>query len=233
MPARFALLCAPLVLLGCGFPPDQYNGPVHRFSQSVELGKTEYTRTDIRMAAGELHVEGGSSKLLEADFSYGAESWKPSVHYSATGSHGQISIEQPGNVPTGNNEYRWDLRFNNDQPLDLTTHFGAGEAKMNLSNLTLKSLAINMGVGELDLDLRGTPKRDYDIRVRGGVGEATVHLPKSVGIKATAHGGIGDVDVRGLEKRGDRWVNPGHENDPVTIHLEVVGGIGQIHLLAE
>jgi hypothetical protein len=222
-----------LLLTGCAFPPDTYNGPPHHDSKSIELGKTEYTRADIRMSAGELRVEGGSPKLVEADFSYGADAWRPAVHYSATGSHGLLSIEQPGGVPASNNEYRWDLRFNSDQPLDLSTHFGAGEARMNLGSLNLKSLEINMGVGQLDLDLRGNPKRDYDVSVHGGVGEATIHLPKTVGIKATVHGGIGDIDVRGLEKRGDRWVNPDHEDAPVAIHLEVSGGVGQIRLIAE
>jgi hypothetical protein len=229
----FVLAAATVVLTGCGFPPDLYNGPTHHDSQSVELGKTESTRADIRMSAGELRVEGGASKLLEADFTYGAIASKPVLHYATAGSRAQVSIEQPGAVPVSNNDYRWSLRFNNDQPMDLTAHFGAGEAKMDLGSLNLRSLEINMGVGELNLDLRGNPKRDYDVSIHGGVGEATIHLPKDVGIKATARGGIGDIDVRGLEKRGDRWINPGRENAPVTIHLEVAGGIGQIRLIAE
>lgn len=90
-----------------------------------------------------------------------------------------------------------------------------------------------MGVGELNLDLRGKPKRGYDVRVHGGVGEATIRLPNDVGIKAEARGGIGQIEMRGLEKRGDRWVNAGHEDADVTIHLNVAGGIGAIRVLVE
>ena len=49
--------------------------------------------------------------------------------------------------------------------------------------------------GEVDADLRGNPKRSYDVRINGGVGQATIHLPKSVGISATAVGGIGEINV--------------------------------------
>jgi len=223
-----------LLLGGCGYPPDTHDGPVRRDTQSIELGKTESTRVTLRMGAGELRMSGGSPKLVDAEFSFNDPDGKPRMQYSATGSRGQLNIEQPGGMHTGaNREYRWDLRFNDTQPLDLEAHFGAGQAKLNLGSLNLRSVEVNMGVGELDMDLRGAPSHDYDVRVHGGVGEATIRLPKDVGIKAEATGGIGDIDVHGLEKRGGRWINPGHEDAKVTIHLDVSGGVGSIRLLAE
>ena len=117
--------------------------------------------------------------------------------------------------------------------MDLIAHMGAGEAHLNLGSLNLRSVDVNLGVGEADVDLRGNPKRSYDVQIHGGVGQATVHVPKTVGISAMAAGGIGDVNVRGLENRGGRWINPGHENGPVTIRLDVKGGVGQIDLIAE
>ncbi|MEP6962283.1 MAG: hypothetical protein ABI995_09395, partial [Acidobacteriota bacterium] len=66
-----------------------------------------------------------------------------------------------------------------------------------------------------------------------GVGQATVHLPRSVAISATAQGGIGDINVEGLEKRNDRWINPSQENNPITIRVEVKGGVGEIKIIAE
>jgi hypothetical protein len=56
-----------------------------------------------------------------------------------------------------------------------------------------------------------------------------------VGIVADAKGGIGGVDVQGLHKSGDRWVNNLYENgrDTPTIHVAVNGGIGSIKLRAD
>jgi predicted membrane protein len=97
----------------------------------------------------------------------------------------------------------------------------------------LRSVEVNMGAGQLDVDLRGAPKRSYNVRINGGVGEATVYVPRSVAVEATATGGIGEVSVSGLEKRGGYWFNPAHEHDPVTVRVDVKGGVGQIRLVAE
>jgi len=52
-------------------------------------------------------------------------------------------------------------------------------------------------------------------------------------ISATASGGIGDINVSGLEKRNGRWINPRSESAPVTIELDVHGGVGEIRIVAE
>jgi predicted membrane protein len=125
------------------------------------------------------------------------------------------------------------LKLNDTVPLDVALDLGAGEARMNLGSTNLRSVEVNMGVGEVTLDLRGKPARDYNVNINGGVGHAKVYLPSDVGVIATAKGGIGDINVRGLEKREGRWINTRHENAPVTIHLDVKSGIGQIEIIAE
>lgn len=83
------------------------------------------------------------------------------------------------------------------------------------------------------LKLRRKPTHDYNVDIQGGIGEATVHLPSSAGIVADAAGGIGNIDVHGLEKNNGRWTNAAYGHSPVTIHLDVKGGIGNITLTAE
>jgi N-terminal domain of toast_rack, DUF2154 len=198
----------------------------------LELDKSELTRVELKIGAGELRVAGGSSKLMEADFEYNVPGWKPQVDYHSTGVRSDIEISHPpGTVPHGKSN--WNLRFNDSALMDLVVQMGAGEAHLILGSLNLRSVAVNLGAGEVEVDLRGSPKRSYDVQLNGGVGQATVRLPKSVGISATAAGGIGEINVTGLEKRNDRWINPGHASDPVTIRLDVKGGVGQIDLVAE
>jgi len=207
-------------------------GQTEHETKVLELDKSELTRVELKMGAGEMRVAGGSPKLMEADFDYNVPGWKPQVEYHSTGVRSDIEISHPpGTVPHGNSE--WSLRFNDSVLMDLVVKMGAGEAHLNLGSLNLRSVAFDLGAGEVDVDLRGNPKRSYDVQINGGVGQATVHVPKSVGISATAVGGIGEVNVSGLEKRNDRWINPGHENAPVTIRLDVKGGVGQIDLVAE
>jgi hypothetical protein len=226
------LAAATLALSGCAINIDR-NRHLEHETQSIDLDKSEMVRVELKMGAGELNVDGGSPKLMDADFTYDIPSWKPIVRYNSSSFRGQLSVEHPRGSSGGTHvTYKWDLRLNNDVPMDIVAHLGAGQAIMNVGALNLRSVDVNMGVGEVRLDLRGNPKRDYTVNINGGVGQATVTLPNDVGVIANAKGGIGSIDVQGLEKRDGRWINPAHEHAPVTIHVDVNGGIGEIKLIA-
>jgi hypothetical protein len=203
-------------------------------TRSVELDKPDSVDVELEMGAGELRVDGGSAKLLDASFRFNVPAWEPIVDYQRGDGHARLKIQQPGHsISMGRTENTWDLRLNDTVPIALTAHLGAGEARLRMGSMNLSRIEINEGAGELDLDLLGAPKRSYDVYVNGGVGSATIRVPRSVAIEATAAGGIGDVKVRGLEKRGNSWYNPEHANDAVTIRLDVKGGVGEITITAE
>lgn len=233
--AILVMFLAALALAGC----DERNrraltGPPQHDTQTVELDKAEMVRVEMRMGAGKLTVDGGSPRLLDADFDYIYPESKPVVRYQASSFRGQLTIEEPSvHEPRAGSPYEWKLRLNNGVPLDVVTHLGAGNAEMNLGALNLRGVEVHMGVGNLDMDLRGDPKRDYNVEIHGGVGNATVRLPSSVGIVANARGGIGNIDAQGLEKHNGRWVNAKREDAKVTIHLDIRGGVGNITLLAK
>ena len=210
-------------------------GREERETKILELDKSELTRVEIRMGAGELTVRKGSTNFLDAAFDYQRPSWKPTVNYRSTGVRSDLEILQPSDTGGfGNTEYKWDLQLNEGILMDLVAKLGAGEAKMNLGDLTLRSVEMNMGAGEVNMDLRGKiPARSYDVHINGGVGQANVYLPRDVGIYATAQGGIGEIHVSGLEQRGNHWVNASKLDSPITIRVDVKGGIGEIRLVAE
>jgi hypothetical protein len=78
----------------------------------------------------------------------------------------------------------------------------------------------------MEVDLRGTPRRDYGVRIRGGVGEATVRLPHDAGIYAEASGGLGQVNVRGLHRENGYWVNDAYRSTAPKIRVDIQGGVG-------
>jgi hypothetical protein len=225
-----AMTVSLLTLIGCAEdwgPP----GPTRTETRSIDLDNSELVRAELKMGAGELRVRGGSPKLMDAEFTFNRPVMRPSVHYDASGFRGHLLVEEPSNVHHVNSNYRWDLRFNDDKPLDLIVNFGAGEGRLDVGELRLRSLEIHMGVGELRVDLRGMPKNDYDVSIHGGVGEATIYLPEGVGVVADAHGGIGGINARGLEKRDGRYVNDSYGHAKTTVRLDVHGGIGAINLV--
>jgi len=228
---KFAWIPVALLVIGCGEPA----GETRREQQSIELAGAQSGRVDLTMGAGELSVESGASKLVEAEFTYNLDRLKPTVEQRTSGNETDVVISQSGtgSFNFGNVVSRWDLRLNNGIPLDVVAKLGAGEAHMKLGDVTLRTLDIGIGAGEVHVDLRGTPKRSYSVDIKGGVGETIVNLPRTVGISATAAGGLGTIAMNGLEKRGDRWVNTGHENDPVQITVDIKGGIGEIQVNAQ
>ncbi len=225
------LVLSSLLLTGCerDFGPE---GAARTDMRDIELDQSEEVRVDLRFGAGELRVRGGANKLMEGQFRYSRLRGRPEISYDSTGSRGHLSIEQPAHFGGTSHGYTWDLRLNDSKPFDINVKCGAGETRLDLQDLTLRRVNVEMGVGELKLDLRGQPKNDYDVSIRGGVGEATVYLPEGVGIEADVKGGIGDIHARGLDKRNGRYVNDAYGRATTTVHLDVRGGIGQINLIA-
>ncbi len=98
----------------------------------------------------------------------------------------------------GDARNEWDLRVNDDVPLDLNVQLGAGESDLDLDSLTLTAPDLSMGAGETTVDLTGDYERDLAANIEGGVGEATVRLPGEVGVRVDAEGGLGEINPEGL-----------------------------------
>jgi hypothetical protein len=235
MNARYLpVLAVTLWLSGCMID-STHTSALQYDSNTVEMGAAESVQVNLNMGAGELRVTDGSQKLMRADFTYNVPSWKPAVRYENTGGRGILTVEQPGDHhgSLGNVKYQWNLQLNNKVPMDLKVSFGAGDARLDVGSLALRSVEVDMGVGQLQMDLHGAPKHDYEVHVRGGVGEATLRLPSDIGIWAEAQGGIGAINVRGLRKEGDHWESDSYARSKVKIKVDVQGGIGAVNLIAD
>lgn len=228
------LKCVPVLGAVCalaGCITMEHTGPMQHDYRTIERDGAELVRVNLKMGAGNLRVGSGTEKLARADFEYNVPAWKPDVQYS----NGTLRIAQPEghHGRMGNTRYEWDLRLNREVPIEMTINFGAGEARLDLGSLALRRVDVEMGVGSLQMDLRGNPKHDYNVRIRGGVGEATVRLPSDVGVYAEASGGIGEVSAPGLHHDGQRYYNDAYRNSPVTVRLDVQGGVGSIKLISD
>ncbi len=229
-------------------------GELQRITRSIERDDAdEEVRATIRMGAGELNIEGDSDldALMDAEFVYNVAEWEPEIEYAA----GRLSVKQPSSekLPFDDDvRYEWDLRFNDDIPLDLRVDFGAGDADIDLSSLavttvdiklgagdvdidaqgneTLERFELDMGAGDVKLDLRGAWTDDVDVTVQGGVGKTTLRLPSDIGVYVDVSKGIGSINADGFRIDGDDYVNDAYETSDVTLYVSVQAGIGQINL---
>jgi len=208
-------------------------GETVRESNTVALSKAEgveRVRVALELHAGELHVDSGAKELMEAEFTYNVSSWKPEVRFDRSGFRGTLSIKQGGSTATlGSARNEWRLKLNDVIPVDFSLRCGAGENRLNLGQLNLRDVDVHIGAGRVELDLTGRqPTHDYSVSVHGGVGEAVVRLPADAGVVATASGGLGEIEVDGLQKQGGEWRSGASGKGKSTIHVDVHGGIGKI-----
>jgi N-terminal domain of toast_rack, DUF2154 len=208
-------------------------GEMRTESQSVNLGDAKSVRVELDMGAGEITIGGDATNLLDAKFTYNVSAWKPEVKYEVSGGQGRLRISQPAGTRSnsGNRHNAWDLRLNNKVPMEIKLDMGAGQTELNLGTLSLNRLDVEMGAGEAIVNLIGHWKHDLTARIQGGAGQATVRLPRNVGVHVTAAGGIGSINVgQGLRKEGGAYVNDAYGKSPVTLNVDVQGGVGEIDL---
>ena len=233
-------------------------GDLQTKSETIELGDAESVSVEIEMGAGELDVSGGAGELMEATFTFNIDELDPEVTYSG----GKLMV-QHADVKEGIgtffdlDEYRneWDLRFNEDVPMDMTIDLGAGRTDLALGSLALSSLEMNAVAGDVDLDMSGSQalnqldfdmgagkvtfdltgdwQDDLDATIQGGVGDLTLRLPGDIGVRVEVDTGIGSVDTRGLTKDGDSYTNDAYGESDVSLLINIDGGVGKISLEVE
>ena len=221
-----AMVVAALWMIGCGM--SRPAGPVVHERQTIERGAATHARVEID-ECGRTGAEVGSAKLFEGDFDFNVPDLKPVIAYAVNGTTGTLKLSQGS--ASGSYENTWRLNLNESTPLDLDVTLSAGDAQPG--RLNLETLTVQLGAGDINVDLRGTPAKSYSVMVRAGAGDATIRLPASVGISVRTSGLIGDTNVSGLEKRDGRWINPRADGSPVTVDVQVQHGIGDLRLVAE
>jgi hypothetical protein len=246
-------MAALVLFAGCGEYVE--TGDLVVVERSLDRGAAESVEAIVEMGAGKLAISGGSRGLMDAEFVYNVDEWKPEVSYRETGDGGSLRVKQPRGRGTSlgkNVRYEWDLRLNDEVPMDLDVELGAGSGLLDLGSLNLQDLRVTAGAGELEVLLTGKPrvkdlqvqvgagdvtvdlsgkwKDDLDADIKGGVGRLTLRLPSDVGVRVDADKGLGKINRGGLRKKGGAYVNDAYGESDVTLRIDCKAGIGSIIL---
>jgi hypothetical protein len=228
------VLLAALLLASCS-SDDVRVGELRTESKSVELGDARSVRVKMVLGAGDLVATGGAKKLLEADFTYNVAKLKPEVEFI----DGTLIVQHPDvrgyrtlqDIRDFRNE--WDLRLNNDLPMNLSLEMGAGTSDLQLAGLSLTGLDVKLGAGKSTVDLTGNWVRDLDVTFDSGAANITVRLPGDVGVRVEVEAGLSTINAPSLTKAGNVFTNAAYGVSDVTLHINIVAGIGQITLEVE
>ena len=129
---------------------------------------------------------------------------------------------------TGSNNYNFKL--NEDVIWDLDLDLGAISGTLNLENIATKSIALNMGAGNLNIVL-GNKYDQSDIRIDSGASNINITVPKNAGIKIKSDSSLSkiDIDDLGLIKSGDYYISPNYEKEDVKLEFHISMGVGIVN----
>jgi len=226
------VLLAALLLASCVSSDDVRVGELRTETKSVELGDAGSVRVKMVLGAGDLAVTGGAEKLLEADFTYNVAKLKPEVEFT----DGTLVVQHPDvrgyrslqDIKDFRNE--WNLRLNNNVPMNLSLDMGAGTSDLQLAGLSLTGLDIILGAGKSTVDLTGNWARDLNVTMNTGAATITVRLPRDVGVRVEVVAGVGRIEASGLKQDGYVYTSEAYGTSDVTLHINIMTGIGQINL---
>jgi hypothetical protein len=209
--ARLLTAAGPAALFG--------SGDTQQLSHTIEANGATSARAGISMATGRLTVRGGAAALMDGEFTYGPE-LEPQFSYAVHDGRGELRVEQPRNRGerlfrrSGRNE--WELRFNNDLPLELDLSVASGDCRLDGRSLNLTVLDVESKSGNCELDLRGAKPelRTLDVRLTSGGLRLSLAGDYSQPLDATVSTASGDIE---LDLRGG-W----HAN--ATVRVRVTSG---------
>ena len=129
---------------------------------------------------------------------------------------------------TGNNDYNF--KMNEDVIWDLDLNLGAISGTLNLENVATKSVALNMGAGNLNIVL-GNKYDKSAIRIDSGASNINIRVPKNAGIKIKSDSSLSkiDIDDLGLIKSGDYYISPNYEKEDVKLEFHISMGVGKVN----
>ena len=222
--------------------------------KSIGFGKAKDIRTDIYFFAGELNINTSTDELAECFYGYVNGFLKPMMTYSEVGKVGYLSIkseEENKGLHLDENNNKWNLNLNRNIKNDISIKLRAGKANINLeesklnvfeykmtageSNINLRNTSVaqvrfNLLAGKANIDLSGKWHNDGVAEIKGGVGEITVIVPYNTGVRITASGVLGEVNIPFFHRNGNIYTNDSFEKTRNTIFLNISGGIGQINV---
>jgi hypothetical protein len=154
MKKELLILITVLVIssLACSFTvnlPSIETGPEKTFEINEEVPSAgDSAQVRLEVGAASLKIEPNAKALVEGSIHYNVVGWEPMV--SRTDNSIVIKQETKGiqGIPSSSIKNSWDLKLNNDVPMDLTINAGAYQGKIELGGVSLTSLNVDDGASD-------------------------------------------------------------------------------------
>ena len=124
-----------------------------------------------------------------------------------------------------------DITLTKALPIKLDLNFGAGKAEADLRELNITELEISSGASDLVIKIDSTASRNLDINLNLGASNATLYVPKTVGVRLVSKSGLSSVKTNGLEQRGENtYETPDLSSLSTTYDITLKSGVTNFEL---
>jgi hypothetical protein len=107
----------------------------------------------------------------------------------------------------------------------------AGAAKLTilgLGNSRCDRFALEGGMGKVTLDFGGAWTSSTEAEIKMAVGELTLRLPRTVGVRLTLDRFLASFDAAGLVRAGNAFQSPGYDRADRRLDIEVTTAVGGV-----
>lgn len=198
------------------------------------IGEMQSAEVRLEPAIGLLEVDGDAGPgLLVEGSADPIGSNDPAASFSQAGDRGRFQltpIARPGVtvlIPT--TRTTWGLSLTDSLPVDLRVDMGVGELELDLKGIRVENLEASFGVGRAEVDF--PQERGLAARVEGGVGEILIRVPADSNVQIEYERGLTTLSLPAGYGRGEGSARSPVRPDGSQITLRIDLGVGTIRVV--
>ncbi len=228
-----------LIVLGVWFLVGTAMGPaeVEMLEGSVDLNDAKSASVTVKHGAGRLTLSGIAEpgKLVSGEFAFGME-----AKTSRDGDRLNVILQPqkqsfpdflyPGNW-IGGKGLSWDFGLSDEIELDLVFEIGAVDARLDLSMLKVKNLALETGASSTQIKLPKAAGMTY-AKLSAGAASVVIEVPEGVAARIDAEAGLASVNVdqARFPKTNGTYLSPDYDSAENKVEIRIETGVSSIEI---
>lgn len=182
----------------------------------------------LDLSAGNLIMGSTTSNLLD----YVIPSDIVTIESDISSDQAQFYFKEKSGLKGLKNQQRnYDFYLNPKLLWNVEVNAGALDSNMNFSNVPVRSLDINGGAGDFDLEL-GSLQDKSDVNINMAAGDVRLTVPKNVGIRIEVNNFMSDQNFldQGLIKGDGYYQTADYETNSKVIYIELNSAVTDVTL---
>lgn len=199
-------------------------GPVETLAVALDGATTAAIR--LRFGAGELSTaRAAAGNLVDGTFRGGVI-----VHRDDRGL--ELEQDMTFGLPWLDHDSVWAVGLSGELPLDLRVETGASKARLDLSELNVRTLDLQTGASDTRIRLPRNAGAT-SVRAEAGAASLVIEVPEGVGAKIRSQVALGssNIDQGRFPRTVDGYASPDYANAANRADIEVRGGIGSVRVV--